>query len=118
MTGTAASNTTQEKKRRFHRHALDMRITAQVFRMGETISLWGRTTELGGDGLGATLTGELDLGEVVTLEFLLPSAHTAVRLRAIVRYRRGLSHGFEFLTLKTEQREAIERACELLSAQE
>ena len=118
MTGTAASDSVQTRKRRFLRHALDMRVTVQVFRMGNTFSLWGRTTELGADGLGATLTGELEPGEVATLEFLLPSAHTAIRLRAITRYRRGLSHGFEFLTLKSEQREAIVRACELLPVHE
>jgi len=118
MTGTAASDTTQGRKRRFPRHALDMRVTVQVFRLGNTLSFWGRTTEIGDDGLGATLTGELEPGEVVTLEFLLPSAHAAIRLRAITRYRRGLSHGFEFLALKGEQRGAILRACELLAAQE
>jgi hypothetical protein len=38
-------------------------------------------------------------------------------VRAIVRYRNGLYHGFEFLTLNQEQRNIVCRACEFLAAQ-
>jgi hypothetical protein len=39
-----------------------------------------------------------------------------MKLRALVRYRDGLRHGFEFLARDEVQREAIRRTCELLSA--
>jgi PilZ domain len=102
-------------RRRFPRFALDVRITAQVFRAGTNVSLWGRSNELGQDGIGGTLTGELDVGEVVSLEFALPARVKPLKLRAVVRYRHGLRHGFEFLTVNDAQREDIRRACEMLS---
>ena len=102
-------------KRRFPRYALDVRLTVQVFRAGASASLWGRSNELGQDGIGGTVTGELQVGEVVTLEFALPARVQPLKLRAVVRYRDGLRHGFEFLTVNTAQREDIQRACEMLS---
>ena len=60
--------------------------------------------------MSATLTGELQPGEVATLEFTLPATVLATRLRAAVRYRNGYRHGFEFLTLTDGQRQAIQRA--------
>src|SRR5271165_2069938 len=102
--------------RRFPRHALDVRVSVHAFRAGGNVSLWGRSSELGEDGVGATLTGELEAGEVVSMELLLPMAHFPIKFRALVRYRDGLRHGFEFLALSTAQREEIRRVCEALSA--
>ena len=90
-----------------------MRVAVQVFREGTVESLWGRSNELGQDGMSATLTGELQPGEVAWLEFTLPATIVATRLRAVVRYRSGFRHGFEFLTLAEGQREAIQRALEM-----
>jgi hypothetical protein len=42
------------------------------FRTANSSSCWGRSTELGQDGIGATLTGELESGEIVSLDFPLP----------------------------------------------
>ena len=103
------------KKRRFPRYPLDVRVSARVFRADAPIELWGRSIEFGQDGIGVTLTGELVPGEVATLELTLPGTATPLKLRALVRYRDGLRHGFEFLARDTLQREAIRRTCELLS---
>jgi hypothetical protein len=92
---------------------MNMRIAVQVFRDGVVDSLWGRSNEVGQDGMSATLTGELQPGEVATLEFTLPTTVIATKLRAVVRYRSGFRHGFEFLTLADGQREAIQRALEI-----
>lgn len=108
-TGTPSS-------RRFPRYPLDIRVSAKVFRTDAPITLWGRSIEFGQDGIGVTLTGELDPGEVATLELTLPASTTPLKLRALVRYRDGLRHGFEFLARDEMQREAIRRTCELLSA--
>ncbi len=102
--------------RRFPRHAFDVRVSVHVFRSGESVSLWGRSSEIGEDGLGATLTGELETGEVVSMELSLPMAQFPIKFRALVRYRDGLRHGFEFLTLSAAQRDEIRRVCETLSA--
>lgn len=79
------------------------------------MELWGRSMEFGQDGIGVTLTGELDAGEVATLELTLPGNSTPLKLRALVRYRDGLRHGFEFLARDEMQRDLIRRTCEFLS---
>jgi hypothetical protein len=102
--------------RRFPRHPLDVRVSVHVFRSGGSVSFWGRSSELGEDGIGATLTGELEPGEVVSMELMLPMAPYPIKFRALVRYRNGLRHGFEFLALSAIQREDIRRICETLAA--
>jgi hypothetical protein len=92
-----------------------MRITVLVSRSGETSSLWGRSNELGEDGVGCTLTGELETGEVVSMELALPLAAYPLKLRALVRYRDGLRHGFEFLALSEQQHDVLRRVCEMLA---
>ena len=61
-----------KQPRRFPRHMLDVRVSVHAFRSGESVSFWGRSSEIGEDGVGATLTGELEPGEVVSMELSLP----------------------------------------------
>ncbi|PYX97251.1 MAG: hypothetical protein DMG71_03560 [Acidobacteria bacterium] len=103
-------------KRRYRRYLLDIRLSVSVFREAGQSHFWGRSTEFGEDGIGGTLTGDLEPGEVVSMEFQLPLSSYPLKLRAIVRYRRGLHYGFEFLTINPEQRSAMQRVCEMLSA--
>ena len=103
-------------KRRFERYALDLKLTVHVFRAGERVSFWGRSNEIGQDGIGATLTGTLESGEVVAMELSLPLGVYPTKFRALVRYRDGLRHGFEFLALTAQQRDEIRRVCEMLAS--
>ena len=102
--------------RRFPRYAVDLRLTVVVCRATGTESFWGRTSELGEDGIGGTLTGEIEPGEVVAMELALPLTPYPLKFRALVRYRSGLRHGFEFLALSKEQHESVERVCRFLAA--
>ena len=101
--------------RRFPRFAIDVRLQVKMFQAGEFRSCWGRSTEMGQDGIGATLTGNLEPGEIVTLEIPLPLTPYPIKVRAIVRYRQGLKYGFEFLTLNDGQRDTIKRVCQYLA---
>jgi PilZ domain-containing protein len=101
--------------RRFPRFTIDVRLQVKMFQAGEFRSCWGRSTEMGQDGIGATLTGSLEPGEIVTLEIPLPLTPYPIKVRAIVRYRQGLRYGFEFLTLNDGQRDTIERVCQYLA---
>jgi len=102
--------------RRYPRYSVDVRMNVQVFRNGEISYFWGRSTELGLDGIGGTLTGNLEPGEVVSMEFPLPVSPYPLKLRAVVRYRIGLHYGFEFLTPTSQQKASLERVCQLLAA--
>jgi len=101
--------------RRFPRFVIDVRLQVRMFQDGEFRTCWGRSTELGQDGIGATLTGSLESGEIVTLEIPLPLTPYPIKVRAIVRYCQGLRYGFEFLTMNESQRDTIRRVCEYLA---
>lgn len=101
--------------RRFPRFTIDVRLQVKMFQDGEFRTCWGRSTEMGQDGIGATLTGTLENGEIVTLEIPLPLTPYPIKVRAIVRYCQGLRYGFEFLTLNDAQRDTIKRVCEYLA---
>ncbi|MGD0990577.1 MAG: PilZ domain-containing protein [Candidatus Sulfotelmatobacter sp.] len=103
------------RSRRYPRFAIDLRLQVRMFQNGEFRSCWGRSTELGQDGIGATLTGELETGEIVSLDIPLPLSPYPIKVRAIVRYRQGLRYGFEFLTLSESQRDTIRRVCDMLA---
>ena len=102
--------------RRFPRFAFDVRLQVRMFQNGEFRTCWGRSVEIGQDGIGATLTGTLQAGEIVTLEIPLPLTPYPIKVRAIVRYTQGLRYGFEFLTLKEDQRDTLKRVCEYLAS--
>lgn len=110
--------TDPKKLRRYARYPVDIRVSVKVFRPGAPLELWGKSIELGQDGIGITLTGQLEPGEVATLELTLPASGTPLRLRALVRYRDGLRHGFEFLARDGAQQDLILRTCELLGLRE
>ena len=101
--------------RRYPRFAIDARMQVRMFQSGEFQTCWGHSTELGQDGIGATLTGELQTGEIVSLEIPLPLSAYPLKVRAVVRYRDGLRYGFEFLTLNPTQRDMLRRVCEVLA---
>lgn len=114
-TTAATSSAKAVYTRRFPRFTIDVRLQVKMFQAGEFRSCWGRSTEMGQDGIGATLTGSLEPGEIVTLEIPLPLTPYPIKVRAIVRYRQGLRYGFEFLTLNSNQRDTIQRVCQFLA---
>ncbi len=101
--------------RRFSRYRFDVRIQVSVFREGNTTTCWGRTNELGQDGIGATLSGELQSGEVVSVEFPIPLPPHVMKVRAVVRYSDGLRCGLEFLVVSEQQRLTLRQVCVVLS---
>jgi PilZ domain-containing protein len=103
------------KKRRFPRYPIDVRIQLSVFRQGTTKAVWGRTNEIGQDGIGATLTEGLEVGEVVSMEFPIPVAPYQMKVRAVVRYASGLRCGFEFLVISDDLRDTLRKTCDLLN---
>jgi hypothetical protein len=115
MSGSDARAEAGSPNRRFSRYPVDLRIEVQVFRPSGTVSLWGRSIEMGEDGIGGTLTGEIEPGEVVSMEFTVPTSSRTMKFRALVRYRMGLRHGFEFLALTPKQRDALREFCQTLS---
>src|SRR6202790_4487815 len=70
--------------------------------------LEGRTVDISESGIAAMLALEAPVGEMVGLEFTLPSERVAIH--AIVRQKNAFRYGFEFVD-SDSVRELIRRTC-------
>ena len=68
----------------------------------------GHTVDISESGISAMLREEVQLDEVVRLEFTLP--HGEVELHALVRQRNAFRYGFQFLE-SAEAQDVIGRTC-------
>lgn len=108
--GTAKKPTGRDWKRRYPRYRTEIPIKVRLLAEGGYTDVLGRCSDIGEGGAGAVLTAEVPKGEVVDLELSCPGGEQFA-VRAIVRYRRGLLHGFEFMSLSTEQRSLVGSLC-------
>jgi len=88
--------------RKFGRSAIDLRLVVKA-----KTTLHGRTKNLAEGGMGATVAGDIPLGELVEVQFQLPQSTELLAIRAEVRYRQGFQYGFKFLQPTEEQLELI-----------
>jgi len=97
----------QAKKieRKHGRVLIDLRLVVKA-----QTTLHGRTRNLAESGMGATVAGELPLGESVELQFQLPGSSEPLVLRAEVRFRQGFHYGFKFIFPMEDQLQAIRSA--------
>lgn len=100
--------------RRFARYRTELPVIVKVLAKDGYVRIHGRCFELAEAGLGAVITSELSVGEMVTLEFSIPEVPKAFVLRSVVRHRMGFLHGFEFIGALPEQIEVIQEFCRTL----
>jgi PilZ domain len=94
--------------RRFPRYELDRPLNVVVFWDDVAVrTIRGRCRVLGEGGLGANISDQLYIGDVVSLD-LYPVA----KAYGSVRNVSGTYHGFEFLFTDDNQRRAIKRLCD------
>ncbi|HKS73723.1 MAG TPA: PilZ domain-containing protein [Terriglobales bacterium] len=104
----------REYQRRVPRYRADLPLIVRVLGQDGYVRIHGRCTEISQAGLGAVTSTELGPGEIVALELALPDA-APMELRAVVRHRMGFLHGFEFVSLLSEQSDLIREFCRRLS---
>ena len=75
----------------------------------------GNTVDISESGVSAMLLAELNVGEVIRLEFALPAGEVAVH--ALVRHRIAFRYGLQFLDSTTSQ-DIIGRTCSQLRMEE
>jgi len=102
-TGTASSPQ-WKAKRRHERIALDVPLLVSLGG-GKFIS--GRIVDISEGGLGGTLPALCPAEQVVELQFALPPDGVPLHIRSLTKYSSAVRHGFEFLKLVPQQREAI-----------
>jgi PilZ domain len=99
-------------KRRQPRFKLEAAISINSRTCGR---LKGQTVDISESGIAAILKLEVPLGELVELEFTLPSGPVIVY--AMVRQRRAFRYGFQFVKSAPSQ-EIIQAACRELAVEQ
>src|ERR1051325_7071392 len=69
----------------------------------------GRSLNLGEGGIAAILSGVVNPGDAVAVEFLLPEMGLGLQAKAVVRHHADLCCGLEFFGLSLEQQAMIRR---------
>lgn len=100
--------------RSIHRHAVRVPLIVQVLRSGVTTRLHGTSADLSERGIGGNLKAQLTPGEMVKVEFPLPTSSNDIQAYAIVRHREGEFYGFEFLSVDDKSLENIRSLCAIL----
>jgi hypothetical protein len=93
------------------RFALQVDISVYCRRNGK---LKGHTVDISESGISAILVLEVEVGNLVQLEFVLPSG--PVTIRALVRHKTAFRYGFQFVEPDAHGR--IKSTCDQLKAQQ
>ena len=102
------------ERRRFLRQRLDARLLARATD-NRSRSIHGRIVDLSQGGISAVIAADLQLGDVVELQFELPYAATGVLLEAVVRRRESYQYSLEFVRVIASDQAKINRTCAALS---
>ncbi len=92
------------ERRRLPRYRFDQQLRITT-RRGRTCNAQGRIRDISEHGLGAVVPEPLEPGDEVTLNFSIDTCELEVK--AVVRYRRGIHYGFEFVGLTDTYAEAV-----------
>jgi hypothetical protein len=104
-------------RRRFPRYRADLKLTVLVLGQDGHFEINGLCNQIAEGGLGAIISSELSVGEMVNLQLSIPIELQPILLRAVVRWRNRLQHGFEFFGISLQQRALIRDYCKDLTEQ-
>lgn len=108
---SAPAQSGRKERRRTSRHPFDQRLKVRVNRNGKETIFYGRVIDISEFGIGAVLSGALEVTSKVMVEFTAGSGNLTLLLPALVRYGNGFHYGFEFGTLSQEEREHVRKVC-------
>ena len=101
--------------RRFPRYKIDIAVRVTVVKTFEKQGFVARGSELSENGLAAYVPAELNLGDRLSLDMMLPYSREALSVVAIIRNRNGFRYGMEFKDITESQRQTILRTCSALA---
>jgi CheY-like chemotaxis protein len=97
------------------RYEVIVAVSVKVLRRGVSTILVGNSTDLSESGIGLKLgEGELIAGEIITVEFDLPTSPHRLHIYATVRHRKENHYGIQFVDISPENRQAILDLCDVL----
>jgi len=104
----------KKERRRSLRYPFDQRLTVTATVQGKQSAIYGRTIDISESGLGAVLSGFLERGDSVSVEFNTSTG--SLRLTAMIRFVHGFRHGFEFVGMSATESQNLKQACQSAAA--
>lgn len=101
----------QKNRRRCARYYLDKRLQIIVNDGRTSKIIYGRTRDISEGGIGVVISDSLAPESRVAVELPVDFQTSPLRMNAVVCYRRGFSHGFEWIALEPADLAAIRRIC-------
>lgn len=98
------ANPAWPKSRQTPRRLLESPIVATF----ENQNIRGWSTDVGAGGMGITIAAEVSVGAELMVEFAI-NGSSPMRVRGVVRYRKGFKHGLEFLMIIPKDLEVIKK---------
>lgn len=109
------SQKSEPNERRWNRFHIQVRVRVSVTRPGGNVLVYGQGTDISEGGMGIFVPNELNTGETITIELMLPYSRDKLMLKAVVRSRNGFRYGIEYLWPSAYERELINRTCTALA---
>jgi CheY-like chemotaxis protein len=101
--------------RTIQRYEVVVPVSVKILRHGVSTVVLGNSTDLSEAGIGLKLVnGELIAGEIVTVEFDLPTSPQTLRIYATIRHRKENQYGIQFVDISSDHRQAICDLCDVL----
>ena len=93
MPGTAVA---YSQDRRWKRFQVDLRLKITCNRTGDKLMVFGQGSDVSEGGMAVFVGAELRIKDEIFVEFTPPSSSDPLRVRGIVRGRKGYNYGVEF----------------------
>ena len=104
------------ESRRYQRFRVDIRLRMATGPVNNNRTVFARGSNISEGGLRAFVPADLVLGDMVTIELILPYSEKKISVRGMLRNREGFSYGVEYAASTTqEEREHIARVCNTLA---
>ena len=93
-----STRTSGTPTRKHSRYRCNQQLSVRYRFHNHEMIAYGRCNVVGKGGIGAHLpTAQLDIGQEVSLEIAIAKATATVALKALVKDRRGVNYGFQFV---------------------
>lgn len=101
-------------ERRWPRYKVDLRLRVLLQKEGRGFT-FGQGSDVSEGGMSAYIPSELEVGEVVGIEVVLPYATEAIQIRAEVRNKNGFRYGLEYVLISEAHRELLRKSLRTLA---
>ncbi len=106
-------------ERRWPRYKVDLRLKVTLPQNPAAAAgrnfTFGQGSDVSEGGMAAYVPSELNVGDVVALEFVLPYSKETISLRAEVRNRNGFRYGLEYVLISSDHQQLMRKALHTLA---